>query len=258
MQCQCSPPETPRETAVADGPVGARRHHRDRLCRLAPPSAHGRRPGQQADRPCSVHARPGQVAGSQVAAHQLTQDQALAQIRDDIHAMHFDGSTGYVVHRRWTTICCMAPPALEGKPCTVVDETASGLPSSSGSAGSTDGGTCPTCFPSRGRRSRPKVTYVARFAPWRRCSAAGAYTDDLDAAFRAVAAASGPDRRRHPAAHAARGLAGQPGHHRLARRAEDGDGSAGEGRPCGRGPRHGPAATRSAAWPARCWCSRTA
>ena len=32
---------------------------------------------------------------------------------------------------------------------------------------------------------RPEVTYVARFAPWELVFAAGAYVDDLEAAFRA-------------------------------------------------------------------------
>jgi methyl-accepting chemotaxis protein len=38
---------------------------------------------------------------NRVAAHALTREQALASLRDDIHAMRFDGGAGYVT--AWTT-----------------------------------------------------------------------------------------------------------------------------------------------------------
>ena len=42
-------------------------------------------------------------------------------------------------------------------------------------------------FPKPGQTERlPKITYVARFAPWDLVFGAGDYVDDLDAAFRAI------------------------------------------------------------------------
>ena len=35
----------------------------------------------------------------QVAAHQITREQALAPFRDDVHAMRFDAGTGYLSPR---------------------------------------------------------------------------------------------------------------------------------------------------------------
>jgi methyl-accepting chemotaxis protein len=42
-------------------------------------------------------------------------------------------------------------------------------------------------FPRPGQtQPQPKLTYIARFAPWNLVFGAGAYTDDLDAAFYSI------------------------------------------------------------------------
>jgi methyl-accepting chemotaxis protein len=60
---------------------------------------------------------------NRVAAHTLTHEQALGLLRDDIHAMRFDGGAGYVT--AWTTdgivVAHGTVPALEGKPTPVAD-----------------------------------------------------------------------------------------------------------------------------------------
>src|SRR5579859_6732390 len=45
-----------------------------------------------------------QVLETQIKAHQLTREQAFEHLRTDIHGMHFDGGSGYIIMRRDATI----------------------------------------------------------------------------------------------------------------------------------------------------------
>src|SRR5690349_21668971 len=58
---------------------------------------------------------------AKVTSRQLTREQALATMRDDIHAMRFDGTTGYLVAQTVDGVTLMhgTNPALEGKPTPV-------------------------------------------------------------------------------------------------------------------------------------------
>ncbi|HEY1931109.1 MAG TPA: methyl-accepting chemotaxis protein [Acetobacteraceae bacterium] len=131
---------------------------------------------------------------SRVVAHQLTHDQALALLRDDIHAMRFDGGTGYLSVQaedaKGGTLILVhgASPAREGKPSDAKDSD--GRPISDVIAAALDGhdeGIFRSMFPKPGQTvPLPKLSYVARFAPWKAAFYAGAYTDDLDADFHAT------------------------------------------------------------------------
>jgi methyl-accepting chemotaxis protein len=127
---------------------------------------------------------------NRVMAHALTREQALALLRDDIHAMRFDDGVGYVFAQTLDNILVLhgATPALEGKPSPAVNENGRLLTELIRDAlRSSDSGTVAYLFPKPGQSERqPKVTYVARFVPWDLVFAAGAYVDDLDAAFRAA------------------------------------------------------------------------
>src|SRR4029077_8668071 len=59
-----------------------------------------------------------------VLAHALTREQALALLRDDVHAMRFDAGTGYIFAQTLDNIFVLhgAAPALEGKPSQIVNE----------------------------------------------------------------------------------------------------------------------------------------
>jgi methyl-accepting chemotaxis protein len=127
---------------------------------------------------------------TRVAAHTLTREQALGLLRDDVHAMRFDDGAGYVFAQTLDNVFVLhgANPALEGKPSSVVNESGKPLTDLIRDAlRNADDGTVTYLFPKPGQTERqPKVTYVARFAPWDLVFGAGAYVDDLDAAFHAA------------------------------------------------------------------------
>ncbi len=127
---------------------------------------------------------------NRVQTHQLTREQALALLRDDIHALRFDAGAGYVFAQSSDDLLVLhgSMPNLEGKPATgprnesgvlVTDMIRDVL------RHGTDG-TVAYAFARPGQVGlQPKVAYVARFAPWDLVFGAGAYVDDLDSAFRA-------------------------------------------------------------------------
>ena len=131
---------------------------------------------------------------TRVVAHQLTHEQALALLRDDIHAMRFDGGAGYLSVQaedaNGGTIVLVhgANPAREGKPSDAKD--GDGRPVSDLIAAALDGhdeGVFRAMFPKPGQTvPLLKLSYVARFAPWKAVFLAGAYVDDLDSDFRAI------------------------------------------------------------------------
>ena len=127
---------------------------------------------------------------SQVAAHQLDRAQAVDRFRDAVHAIRFDGGTGYVT--AWTSegivVAHGTAPALEGKPTPVADtggRTVLQLGEAALRGG--DHGIVAYAFARPGQTApQPKIAYAARFAPWQMVFMSGVYTDDLDAAFRAM------------------------------------------------------------------------
>jgi methyl-accepting chemotaxis protein len=126
---------------------------------------------------------------NRVQGHALTHEQALALLRDDIHALRFDGGVGYVFAQTLDNIFVLhgSTPALEGTASKVTNEN--GRPLTDlirDTLRNGDDGTVAYMFARPGQTVlQPKITYVARFAPWDLVFGAGAYVDDLDAAFRA-------------------------------------------------------------------------
>ena len=131
------------------------------------------------------------LAGSleaQVAAARLTREQAMAQMRDLVHAIRFDGGTGYVMAQTAAGVNVMhgTNPALEGKPAPMDAATGRSIAVLTTEAlGDRDSAMMSYMFPKPGQKEPlRKLVAIARFAPWQMVFLSGAYTDDLDAAFR--------------------------------------------------------------------------
>jgi methyl-accepting chemotaxis protein len=129
---------------------------------------------------------------SRVAVHQLTREQALALLRDDVHALRFDDGGGYVYAQTLDNMVMLhgTNPAMEGKavPTSTVNENGRPITELIRDAlRNSDSGVVSYSFPKPGQTQlEPKVSYVARFAPWDLVFVAGAYVDDIDAAFHAI------------------------------------------------------------------------
>ncbi|HEY0184625.1 MAG TPA: methyl-accepting chemotaxis protein [Rhodopila sp.] len=125
---------------------------------------------------------------ARVAAQEISREQALDLFHRDLRAIRFDGGTGYVatVDARSGNILMHINPALEGKPTP--KDTATGQPISNfllDAVRSSDTGVTGYMFPKPGQKQPlRKVTVVTRFPPWNILLFTGAYTDDLEAAFR--------------------------------------------------------------------------
>jgi methyl-accepting chemotaxis protein len=126
---------------------------------------------------------------NRVVAHQLTREQALALLRDDIHAIRFDAGIGYIYAQTVDNMVVLhgSAPAMEGKSVPVTTTDANGRPITDlirNVLANADDGVVWYSFPKPGQTElQPKLSYVARFAPWGLVFVAGAYVDDLDAAF---------------------------------------------------------------------------
>jgi methyl-accepting chemotaxis protein len=126
----------------------------------------------------------------QVAAHQLTRDQAIEQFRHDVHAIRFDDGVGYIAvldGSTGVTLIHGVTPSLEGKALTA--DVATGVPIGTillSAVQASDEGLASYMFPKPGQ-TEPlrKQVAVAKFTPWNIVLIAGAYTDDLDAEFHA-------------------------------------------------------------------------
>ncbi|WP_428535213.1 methyl-accepting chemotaxis protein [Rhodopila sp.] len=124
---------------------------------------------------------------AEVTAKTLTQDQAIGQLRAIVHAMRFDGGTGYLAISRPDGMVVIhgANPSLEGKLSNAADSQGRSITSLEIEAmrNSTDG-VVAYSFPRPGQtQPTPKIAYVARFAPWDLVFLAGAYVDDLNSEF---------------------------------------------------------------------------
>jgi methyl-accepting chemotaxis protein len=124
---------------------------------------------------------------ARVAAKTLTRDQAIAELRDIVHQMRFDGGTGYITVSSDDGLVMIQPvdPSREGKPTTAADADGRPLNALYGAVlRNSDEGTVSYTFPKPGETQRqPKIAYVAAFQPWHAVFLSGAYTNDLDAAF---------------------------------------------------------------------------
>ncbi|CAH2602031.1 HAMP domain-containing protein [Rhodovastum atsumiense] len=119
---------------------------------------------------------------ARVAAQELTRAQAYELLHRDIRAIRFDDGEGYISiieDRTGNVVMHGVNPALEGKPTSakVIIEAVR----------STEEGVADYMFPRPGQTTPiRKVVAIARFPAWDMIISAGAYTDDLDADFRAA------------------------------------------------------------------------
>lgn len=131
---------------------------------------------------------------NRVTARQLTREQALAMLRDNLHAMRFDGGEGYVTVQadgpNGQTIILVhgADPSREDKPSTAADSDGRPIGDLIHDAlRGRNSGVISYLYPKPGQTvALRKVSYVGTFAPWKAMFLAGAYTDDLDAAYHTV------------------------------------------------------------------------
>ena len=125
---------------------------------------------------------------ARIAAQEITRPQALDLFHHDVRAIRFDNGTGYMIvidGHDGTFLMHGVNPALEGKPAPT--DTATGQSIGTlviEAVRSSDQGMTTYMYPRPGQ-TEPlrKSVAVARFAPWDMVFFAGAYTDDLDAAF---------------------------------------------------------------------------
>ncbi|HEY2616202.1 MAG TPA: methyl-accepting chemotaxis protein [Acetobacteraceae bacterium] len=126
----------------------------------------------------------------EVVAHQFSREQAIGQFRNAVHSIRFDGGVGYIFAQTLDNILVVhgANPELENKPSPATVTGGSPLTGIIREAlrGANEGFVSYQFTKPGETRSQPKVAYVARFAPWDLVFVAGAYTDDLDATFRAT------------------------------------------------------------------------
>ena len=131
-----------------------------------------------------------QTLENEVASQHLTHAQALEQFRNAAHVMRFDSGQGYVFAQTLDNMFVVhgANPKLESTASLVKDENGQSLTSLIVKAlANADEGLVTYRFPKPGQtQPQPKVTYIARFPPWNLVFGAGAYTDDIQAAFYAV------------------------------------------------------------------------
>ncbi|HET6607016.1 MAG TPA: methyl-accepting chemotaxis protein, partial [Rhodopila sp.] len=124
---------------------------------------------------------------SQVAAQTLTQEQAVAKLREVVHQMRFDAGTGYVsiTNTDGMVIAHGTNPSLEGKHSTATDSSGRQLSSLEAEVlRDNDSGSVTYAFPRPGQtQAVAKVAFVAKFKPWNMIFLSGAYIDDLDAQF---------------------------------------------------------------------------
>ncbi len=127
---------------------------------------------------------------ARVVAHEITRDEAMTLFHHYIRSTRFDDGVGYTSVIDFNTgnvVMHGVRQELEGKPNPM--DVGSGRPISDiilDAVRSSDAGTAGYVFPKPGKiEPLRKVVAVARFLPWNVAVYSGAYTDDLEAPFRA-------------------------------------------------------------------------
>jgi methyl-accepting chemotaxis protein len=124
---------------------------------------------------------------AQVAAHRITREQALDQIREDIHQIRFDdGNYLSLTKLDGIVLAHGVTPDVEGKASTARDSDGRSVAELTLVAlANGDTGSVRYSYPRPGQSvPQPKIAAVARFAPWDASFLAGAYVDDIDADYR--------------------------------------------------------------------------
>jgi methyl-accepting chemotaxis protein len=127
---------------------------------------------------------------AEVEAHNLTRNQAVAQMRQAVRAMRFDHGAGYLGAITENGLVSMngGDPEMEGKPTPIDGTGGKSLTTLANEAlGASDDAVISAMLPKLGdAQPRLRTLALARFAPWRTIFFSGAYADDLDAEFRSV------------------------------------------------------------------------
>jgi methyl-accepting chemotaxis protein len=125
----------------------------------------------------------------QVDAHQITQEQAIGTFREMVHRARFGAADDYLLVQTADGMVVMhgGNPKLEGHPTASRDasgrstaELIRDLP-----AGEDGGAIWYQAVKPGNTEAQYKVSYVVPFAPWRMVFIAGAWMDDVEAAYRA-------------------------------------------------------------------------
>ena len=123
---------------------------------------------------------------NQVTAGRLTREQALAQFRDDLHTMRFDGGN-YILVQTFDGLVVMhgGDPDREGKPTASKDRNGRSSADLARDAlrDADEGVISYLALKPGAKEPGAKLSYIARFVPWQLVFIAGDWTDDLDAAF---------------------------------------------------------------------------
>jgi methyl-accepting chemotaxis protein len=132
-----------------------------------------------------------QALEDQVSAKQMTREQAQAQFAKAVHAIRFDNGDGYIVVQTLEPDMIVVhggKPPSEGKPSTAKDASGRSLTDVMKEALKSSNETSVSYLTSKPGETQPepKVSYVARFSPWNLIFVAGAYTGDVEAAYRAA------------------------------------------------------------------------
>jgi methyl-accepting chemotaxis protein len=126
----------------------------------------------------------------QIAAGQLTRQAAMLRLANSVETMHFDNGDGYVVFQTEDRLVLAhgGSPKLNGSPA--IGKDSSGRTTSDlawAALRTSDDGVIFYATPKPGQtQPLDKVAYVARFNPWHAVLLASAYVDDLDVVFRAA------------------------------------------------------------------------
>ena len=125
---------------------------------------------------------------AQVDARQLSRDQAIARFREDVHRIRFGGADDYLLVQTPDGLVVMhgGDPAREGKPTASRDaagrSTAELIRELLRTA---EGGVIRyQALRPGGAGAQAKLSYVASFPPWGMVFIAGAWIDDVQAAWR--------------------------------------------------------------------------
>ena len=125
---------------------------------------------------------------AQVTAKQITREQAIQRMRDDVHLIRYDGA--WVTVYGWDGIILMqgAQPALEGKPGVARDSNGHTVMELARVAlADKDIGVIRYSYPRAGETvPKPKISLLGRFRPWDAVFNCSLYIDDLDADYRAL------------------------------------------------------------------------
>jgi methyl-accepting chemotaxis protein len=127
---------------------------------------------------------------AQETAGKMTHEQAVAAMAQFVHTMRFDMGDGYLTVSSFEGIISLhgTDPRRENKPTTAAAANGMTVPQLVAQVlkDGKDDGVISYAFPKPGQAEpQPKVSYVARFPLWPGYVLAGAYTDDLEADYRA-------------------------------------------------------------------------